>query len=117
MIIMKKKIFSLLTLLLLLSACGSDNTGENAARMLSDARVALRYKHYAEAKDSILSLRQKYPTAIEARKQAILLLDSIEMAAAADSMQNAQGEEWERLHIKQQFFERKLLEDKKKDAE
>ena len=51
---MKKKIFSLLTLLLLLSACGSDNTGENAARMLSDARVALRYKHYAEAKDSIL---------------------------------------------------------------
>lgn len=114
---MRKTIFSLSALLLLLSACGSDNTSENAARLLSDARIALRYKHYAEAKDSILSLRQKYPTAIEARKQAILLLDSIEMAAAADSMQNAQGEEWERLHIKQQFFERKLLEDKKKDTE
>jgi hypothetical protein len=39
------------------------------------------------------------------------------MFAAADSMKNVQGEEWERLHVKQQFFERKLLEDKKKDAE
>ena len=114
---MKKNILFLSALLLLLGACGGDNTNEKAARMLSDARFALRYKHYADARDSIFSLRQKYPTAIEVRKQAILLLDSIEMAAAADSMQNAQGEEWERLNIKQQFFERKLLEDKKKDAE
>ena len=85
--------------------------------MLSEARVALESGRYSEAKDSILSLRQQYPTAIEARKQAILLLDSIEMAAAADSLQYAEGEEWERLHVKKQFFERKLLEDKKKDTE
>ena len=85
--------------------------------MLDDARFALKYGHYAEARNLILSMRQKYPTAIPVRKQAILLLDSIEMTAAADSMKNAQGEEWERLHVKQQFFERKLLEDKKKDAE
>ena len=114
---MKKTIYSLFALLLLFCSCSSDNTNEKAARMLSDARVALRYNHYDEARDSILALRQKYPTAIEVRKQAILLLDSIEMTAAADSMQNAQGEEWERLHIMQQFFERKLLEDKKKDTE
>ena len=114
---MNKHILSLLALLLMLCACGGDDTNQKASRMLSDARFALKYGHYAEARDSILSLRQKYPTAIEVRKQAILLLDSIEMTAAADSMKNAQGEEWERLHIKQQFFERKLLEDKKKDAE
>lgn len=114
---MKKYIFPLFALLLLLSACGGDDANQKASRMLSDARIALKYGHYAEARDSILSLRQKYPTAIEVRKQVILLLDSIEMSAAADSMKNAQGEEWERLHVKQQFFERKLLEDKKKDAE
>ena len=113
---MKKHILSLSALLLMLCACGND-INEKASRMLSDARFALKYGHYSEARDSILSLRQKYPTAIEVRKQAILLLDSIEMAAATDSMKNAQGEEWERLHVKQQFFERKLLEDKKKDAE
>lgn len=112
-----KNYLSILSLLLMLCACGGNEANEKAARMLSDARFALKYGHYSEARDSILSLRQKYPTAIEARKQAILLLDSIEMTAAADSLKNAQGEEWERLHIKQQFFERKLLEDKKKDAE
>ena len=112
-----KNYLSILSLLLMLCACGGNEANENAAQMLSGARFALKYGHYSEARDSILSLRQKYPTAIEARKQAILLLDSIEMTAAADSLKNAQGEEWERLHIKQQFFERKLLEDKKKDAE
>jgi hypothetical protein len=114
---MKKNILSLVTLLLMLCACGGEDTNQKASRMLSDARYLLNHGHFAEAKDSILSLRQKYPTAIEVRKQAILLLDSIEMTAAADSMERAEGEEWERLHIKQQFFERKLLEDKKKEAE
>jgi hypothetical protein len=114
---MKKNVLSLLALLLMLCACGSEDANQKASRMLSDARFALKYGHYSEARDSILSLRQKYPTAIEVRKQAILLLDSVEMTAAADSMRNSQGDEWERLHIKQQFFERKLLEDKKKDAE
>ena len=113
---MNKLLLSILVLLLL-CACGGNDVNEKAAQMLSDARTAYFHKRYAEARDSILSLRQKYPTAIEARKQAILLLDSVEMSAAADSLQYVQGEEWERLHIKQQFFERKLLEDKKKDAE
>jgi len=114
---MKKNVLFLSALMLMLCACGGDDANRKASSMLSDARFALKYGHYSEARDSILSLRQKYPTAIEVRRQAILLLDSIEMAAAADSMKNAEGEEWERLHVKQQFFERKLIEDKKKDAE
>ena len=113
---MKKHILFLLSLLLF-CACDGDDANQKASRMLADARFALKYGHYSEARDSILALRQKYPTAIEVRRQAILLLDSVEMTAAADSLKNAQGEEWERLHIKQQFFERKLFEDKKKDAE
>ena len=113
---MKKPILSILALLLMLCACG-DDANQKAFSMLSEARYLFHHGHYADAKDSIMALRQNYPTAIEVRKQAILLLDSIEMAAAADSLQYVQGEEWERLHIKQQFFERKLLEDKKKENE
>lgn len=114
---MKKNMLIILSLLLMLCACGGDSADKKASQMLTEARLALKYGHYSAAKDSILSMRSKYPTAIKARRQAILLLDSIEMAAAADSLKNAEGEEWERLHVKQQFFERKLLEDKKKEAE
>ncbi len=101
--------------LLSLTACGSGNKEEQkAGRMLDDARFALRHQHYAEARDTILSMRRLHPTALEARRQAILLLDSIEMAAAADSLKQAEGPEWERLDMKVKFYERKLQEDKKK---
>jgi hypothetical protein len=59
-------------------------------------------------------MRRRYPTALQARAQGILLLDSIEMLAARDSMGSATGEEWKRLSVKAQFFERKLQEDIKK---
>ena len=36
------------------------------------------------------------------------------MNAAADSLKLVTGEEWERLNVKRQFFERKLKEDLKK---
>ena len=98
--------------LLAVGACNRQSEVDRAAfRMLGDARFALRYQHYAEARDSIYALRKKYPTAIEARRQAILLLDSIELMGARDSLQHAEGAEWERLHVKSQFFERKLKED------
>ncbi len=82
--------------------------------MLDDARFALRYQHYSEARDTIFSLRKRFPTAIEARRQGILLLDSIELMAARDSLSKAEGPEWERLQVKAQFYERKLQEDQKK---
>ncbi len=102
------------SLVAMLFASCSANDDEKAAAMLAQSRAALAQKQYAAAKDTILSMRIRYPEAIEARKQGILLLDSIEMEAAADSMLNATGDEWERLQIKKQFFERKLQEDKKR---
>lgn len=103
-------------LLLVLAACGhTDREAQLAMRMLGDARFALRHGHYAEARDSILSLRRQHPTALDARRQAILLLDSVEMLAARDSMKQAEGPEWERLDMKAKFYERKLEEDLKKD--
>ena len=97
----------------LLTACTQETTDERAANMLKEARYALHHHLYDEARDTILSLRRNCPTAIEARRQAILLLDSIEMNAAADSCKFATGEEWKRLNVKRQFFERKLQEDLK----
>ncbi len=82
--------------------------------MLQKSRQHLADERYDAARDSILSMRRLYPTAVQARAQGILLLDSIEMLAARDSMGSATGEEWKRLSVKAQFFERKLQEDRKK---
>ena len=100
-------------LLVMLSACASNEERE-AQQMLQQARSALRHRLYSEARDSILSLRKNHPTAINARKQGILLLDSIELQAAADSLTKAEGNEWERLDVKRKFYERKLQEDQKR---
>lgn len=98
----------------LLLACTEETPEERAANMLREARYALHHHLYDEARDTIYSLRRNCPTAIEARRQAILLLDSIEMNAAADSLKLVTGKEWERLNVKKQFYERKLQEDMKK---
>ena len=83
---MSKKVLLALALMGL-AACSSGNKEEQqASRMLGDARFALRHGHYDEARDSILSMRRQHPTALQARRQAILLLDSIEMLAATDSL-------------------------------
>ena len=104
---------ALTLLLVMLSACASNEERE-AQQMLQQARSALRHRLYSEARDSILSLRKKHPTASKARKQGILLLDSIELQAAADSLTKAEGNEWERLDVKRKFYERKLQEDQKR---
>lgn len=104
---------ALTLLLVMLSACASNEERE-AQQMLQQARSALRHRLYSEARDSILSLRKKHPTAINARKQGILLLDSIELQAAADSLTKAEGNEWERLDVKRKFYERELQEDQKR---
>ena len=82
--------------------------------MLSEARAALQAKDYNAARDTIMSLRKRFPTAIEARKQGILLLDSVELFAAEDSLAMADSAEWERLDVKAKFFRRKLQEDFKR---
>ena len=109
---MKKCLFPIIVAISLAS-CTKETPEQRAALMLRDARYALHHHLYNEARDTIFSLRRNCATAIEARRQAILLLDSIEMNAAADSLKLVTGEEWERLDVKRQFFERKLQEDLK----
>lgn len=112
-----KKILPILTVMMLLAivSCNSatQDTDALANQMLIQSRQLLESHQYDAARDTILSMRKRYPTAIQARAQGILLLDSIEIFAACDSLTTATGEEWKRLDMKQRFFERKLQEDLK----
>lgn len=137
-----KKILFLLSACTLL-ACGGNSPRDiderEGAKTLAAARKACMDRQFDAARDSIMSLRQNHPLAMEARRQGILLLDSIELFAANDSLvalNNLAQEQYmkclddpeaplfldsatyvdehERLTVKIEFFERKLQEDMKK---
>lgn len=69
-------------------ACHSSGSGaeEPAGQMLGQARELLAQKQYDAARDTIYSLRRLYPSALNARRAAILTLDSIELMATRDSL-------------------------------
>lgn len=113
---MKKKYIMLLLATTMMWACGSkeDDPQLKAAQMLEQSRELLTQGKYDAARDTLLSMRVQCPTAVEARSQGILLLDSIELLAAIDSLREAEGEQWKQLEVKREFFERKLDIDKRK---
>ena len=78
---------------------GGKSEAEQGEALLNEARLLYSEGKYAAARDSIESLRKRFPTAIEARRQAILLMDSVEL-------QLAEGDS-----LKQEFFRRKLEHD------
>lgn len=97
-------------------ACeGRQDDNAPAFAMISQSRMHLAAGEYEAARDTILKMRNRYPAAIQARAAGLLLLDSIELAAARDSMETATGPDMERLSLKCRFFERKLQEDLKKE--
>lgn len=113
---MKKKYMMLLLATAVICGCGNrdDDPQFKAARMLGQSRELLAQCKYDAARDTLLSMRVQCPTAVEARAQGILLLDSIELLAAIDSLKEAEGEQWKQLDVKREFFERKLDIDKRK---
>lgn len=123
--------YLLLLFPLLVVACKNDREVQTeidvreGTRQLVEARAACLAGHYEAARDSIKAMRLHHRLAIEARRQGILLLDSIELFAARDSFSVLQrtpasmdsasyANEYERLSLKVKFFERKLQEDSKK---
>jgi len=70
--------------------------------MLAEARSLLTQGNASAARDTVLSLRKRFPRAIEARRQAILTLDSIELFAAQQQEDT----------LKIEFYKRKLEYDK-----
>ena len=96
-------------------ACeGRQDYNAPAFAMISHSRHHLAAGEYQAARDTILAMRSRYPAAIQARAAGLLLLDSIELAAARDSLETATEPDRERLSLKCRFFERKLQEDLKK---
>lgn len=83
-----KKIIPFALACLLAGACTSEKKDPNleAAPMLESARALMFDKKYQEATDTILAMRKQYPTALEVRRQGILVMDSIELLQAQDSL-------------------------------
>lgn len=115
--------FLLLSALLTFSGCFRERS--EAYDYLDKARNAMALRRYDVARDTIFSMRRRFPEAIDARRQGILVLDSIELQAATDSLnalrrvpqgmsaeeERAHNEEFKRLDMKVKFFQRKLSED------
>ena len=57
-----------------------------AGIMLENARTLMLQKQYDAARDSIELMRQLYPTAFSARSAGIIVMDSIELLQAQDSL-------------------------------
>lgn len=84
---MRKTLYTLLFTLAICSCSGKEGEVEaNAGRMIETARTLMRSGDYVAAKDSILAMRQLFPTAFEARATGIIVMDSIELLAAQDTL-------------------------------
>lgn len=57
-----------------------------AVRMVNTARVLMARGDYTAAKDSILTMRKTFPTAFQARAAGIVVMDSIELLMAQESL-------------------------------
>lgn len=73
---------------LLAASCKTtgDMAEDSASTMLDEARSLMSSRHYAAARDTILSLRRQHPTALDVRRAAILTLDSVELLETRDSL-------------------------------
>lgn len=87
---------------LLLLSCAKEATPEQqAAERLDEARTLLANGNAQAAKDTILSMRRQFPTAIAVRRQAILTLDSVELALAIEEQDS----------LRTMFYIRKIQHD------
>ena len=82
---MKKSILFVLGVALLTS-CNADKTNERASELLNQATSQFEQKQYDEALQIIDSLRRTYPTAVEARKQALTLQQNIELTRTQEEL-------------------------------
>jgi hypothetical protein len=104
--------------IVLFSSCGDNARQKDEAKgseCLAKARVALAQDDYATARNAIDTLRAKYPLALKVREEAILTLDSIEIAAAGKDMNQdtISPDRKEEASVRHKFYLRKLDFDKR----
>lgn len=98
-----------------------------AQQMLSTAREFLVKSNFTEAKSTVQKMREKCYLALKARKEGILLMDSIDLATAQhelsvmDSLMRVgidsiTQEDFEEACRKVQFYKQKIQHDKKQDS-
>ncbi len=94
---------SLAALLAALVSCRSAEEASDlmAEQQLDEARALMSRKQFAAARDTIMSLRQQHPMALNVRRAAILTLDSVELMETRDSIARYER----RLHAEQKAFE------------
>lgn len=69
-------------------ACNQKETNveQEASHMLGEARLLMQVQRYDAARDTIESMRRRYPTAFGARTCGIVVMDSVELLRAQDSL-------------------------------
>ena len=84
---MRKALYTLLLPVIACSCTGQeDKEEEYAGRMIDAARTLMTEGNYVAAKDSILAMRETFPTAFKARATGIIVMDSIELLGAQDTL-------------------------------
>ncbi len=103
---MRKELTTLLCAALLMAGCGKTDKEANA--LLDQARVALDEQRYGDVLATIDTLRNRYPDAIEARKEALALWQQAELLrtqkelAVTDSLLQAVGRAYDEARLRQQ---------------
>ncbi len=103
---MRKELTTLLCAALLVAGCGKTDRKANA--LLEEARTALAEQRYGDVLATIDTLRNRYPEAIEARKEALHLWQQAELLrtqkelAATDSLLQVVGKAYDEARQRQQ---------------
>lgn len=117
---MHNTLFILSFVLFAFGSClsGGESSGQSeseeealGAAMLAEARQQLKAGQWEQARQTIIDMRAQHPMALQARREAILTMDSIERLAALDSMTIIEGAQWQKMSVKAKFYERKLKHD------
>ena len=83
---MKKTILMMLTVLALAACTKTSSEDENAAQLLEKIETLNREGAYAAALDSITSLRQQYPRAVNARRRALEIWQEASLKMTQDDI-------------------------------
>lgn len=81
------KYFLFFTLSILLAGCAK-TPDEEAAPTLANIKALYQSGKYQQALDSITSLRERYPQAIESRKQALVIWQDASLKIAQNEVAN-----------------------------
>ena len=108
-----KRILFILSSIWLFTACSSNSKQQEAEDLLTQANTLFEQRKYAEARTCIDSLRRAYPNAIEARKKALTLHQTIELKCTQEELAKTDSL---LQQVQQDFIDQQAKVDKDKAA-